>query len=190
MDNITLTIGASKEGFAEWLGKYTMLSYQDFPTEKGRLGLGRASWDGKRRIVCGTYYARVYGDVEKVWYMPPAITFDLVELASERLHVTAECTQTVVLPYFADLLRAISEIWPEAAQDVGRWLAAHGFDAPTSKTRKLGLHGGTLDRVREAYGLIQGGEPKTRACKRVGIDPRTYDRHVDLVIDWETEDAD
>jgi hypothetical protein len=48
------------------------------------------------------------------------------------------------------------------------------------RASRLGLHGGTLDRVREARGLIERGEKKTRACRRAGIDPRTYDRYAPL----------
>jgi len=44
--------------------------------------------------------------------------------------------------------------------------------------RKLGMHGNTMSRVREAWGLVQQGVPRTTACKRSGIDPRTYDRYV------------
>ena len=44
----------------------------------------------------------------------------------------------------------------------------------------------TLDRVREAQKLVKRGTPKTEACKRVRIDPRTFDRYVD--IEEESED--
>lgn len=53
--------------------------------------------------------------------------------------------------------------------------------------RAKGTHGSTLDRVREARGLVETGEGKTKACQRAGIDTRTYDRHVDGVIDFDRE---
>ena len=50
--------------------------------------------------------------------------------------------------------------------------------------RKLGAHGSTLDRVKEARGLVEAGMPKTKACKRAKIDTRTYDRYVEEFVNW------
>jgi hypothetical protein len=57
-----------------------------------------------------------------------------------------------------------------------------------NESRRLGPHGGTLDRVLEARRLIELGEKKTNACKRVGIDIRTYDRYIDAALDWEAKE--
>jgi hypothetical protein len=55
------------------------------------------------------------------------------------------------------------------------------------RDHKLGPHGGTLARVLDARRLIEQGEKKTRACKKAGIDTRTYDRYLVEALDWETE---
>jgi ACT domain-containing protein len=35
---------------------------------------------------------------------------------------------------------------------------------------------------------MEEGVPRTAACKRVGIDTRTYYRYADQLIDWESEE--
>ena len=57
----------------------------------------------------------------------------------------------------------------------------------SQNTRAHGTQGGTLDRAAEARSLIEAGVPKTKACRRAGIDVRTYDRYVDLLVDWGDE---
>mgnify|MGYP005857041221 CR=1 FL=1 len=57
----------------------------------------------------------------------------------------------------------------------------------SQNTRTHGTQGGTLDRAAEARSLIEAGVPKTKACKRAGIDVRTYDRYADLLVDWRDE---
>jgi hypothetical protein len=74
------------------------------------------------------------------------------------------------------------ETWQQTIEGLAALLPPKPMARP-----KLGLHGGTLDRVREARELVEQGLPKTTACKRVGIDPRTYDRYVDQFVDWESE---
>lgn len=66
------------------------------------------------------------------------------------------------------------------------------FPAPEKPAagRKLGTHGSTLDRVREARDYIEHGIPKTQACRRAGIDTRTYDRYADQVINWGKDEED
>jgi hypothetical protein len=51
-----------------------------------------------------------------------------------------------------------------------------------------GTQGGTIDRVREARELFEGGMSKTEACKRAHVDTRTYDRHIGYVIDLSQDD--
>lgn len=192
MSKLTLILNTTTERLAAWLQS---APYENFPTECGHLGLNPprpTAQDpprpGRRVIEWPTYYE---GKSEAVWTVPPAIRFEVQELATERVQVVAECTQDVVEPYFAGLLRAIAQTWPEATENVNRWLSETGLEPIRGKRagRTQGLHGGTLARVKEAYDLVQGGEPKTRACRRVGIDPRTYDRYVEEVIDWNSEDG-
>ncbi len=64
-------------------------------------------------------------------------------------------------------------------------------EAPQGQTMalgRLGTQGGTLERVKEARGLVESGIPKTEACKRAHTDPRTYDRYVAEVMDWSIDD--
>ncbi len=93
--------------------------------------------------------------------------------------------------------RFVTTLW---AEEVARWCAeqtapeakavaemmqpegeAEGEGVPKSKQ---GQQGGTLDRVKEARELFEGGMPKTAACKKAHVDPRTYDRYVDQFVDW------
>ena len=55
-------------------------------------------------------------------------------------------------------------------------------EKPQTKRKPYGAHGGTMDRVKEAHELIERGAHKTTACKRVGIDVRTYDRYIVEVV--------
>ena len=106
--------------------------------------------------------------------------------------------------YLAGLLTEAATRWPEVEQYIlyGPVAPKTGFQAPLApqaegqtpspagatetaasaaepaEQRKLGSHGGTMDRVREARELIETGEHKTTACRRAGIDIRTYDRYV------------
>jgi hypothetical protein len=63
-------------------------------------------------------------------------------------------------------------------------------DAQGAKRKQpRGAHGDTLSRVKEVRDLMEsGGIKKTAACKRVGIDPRTYDKYVWDLVDWKAED--
>lgn len=60
--------------------------------------------------------------------------------------------------------------------------------SPASRRKQHGIQGSTLDRVREARSLVKEGMPKTTACRRVGLDTRTYDRYVDLFMDLDESD--
>lgn len=112
----------------------------------------------------------------------PLVEFVICPLTDSRIEVNARCGHKLLVGSFLRLLEAINERWPspslmkllepEADSDANnqeRQVAA----------RKYGTHGGTQDRVQEARRLIDDErEFKTRACKRVGIDIRTYDRYV------------
>ena len=96
----------------------------------------------------------------------------------ERAHIgrAFEEFADAVLPFLAGHVGQRDRPEVAEAADPGRLGGA----------RPLGMHGGTLDRVREAQRLVKRGTPKTEACKRVRIDPRTFDRYVD--IEEESED--
>ena len=128
MSKLTLILNTTTERLAAWLQS---APYENFPTERGRLGLNPprpTAQDplrpGRRVIEWPTYYE---GKSEAVWTVPPAIRFEVQELATERVQVVAECTQDVVKPYFAGLLLAIAQTWPEATENVNRWLSESGF---------------------------------------------------------------
>ena len=75
----------------------------------------------------------------------------------------------------------------EGLQDALAGIARRMMPEPKRKSRGGGTQGGTLDRAREARELIGSGETKTAACKRAGIDPRTFDRYASEIIDWEQD---
>jgi hypothetical protein len=110
---------------------------------------------------------------------------DMFRLGADRLEVIIRCMpecEERVKPLL-DLIRGCFDV-----DLVSSALADH---IPTpGRVRALGTHGGTIDRVREARKLIEEGESKTKACRRVGIDPRTYDIYVEDIIDWEKEPPD
>ncbi|MBI2952887.1 MAG: hypothetical protein HYY30_01125 [Chloroflexi bacterium] len=121
----------------------------------------------------------------------PAITFKWVLRDPEHItSVTAECCFPPAKGYFIKLLAEISKTWPESKAAIDGYLGADaasteegretakGPEAASATNTKYGAHGGTLDRVREAQELIDAGEFKTTACKRAGIDIRTFDRYV------------
>ena len=90
-----------------------------------------------------------------------------------------------------DAPREVADAW---RADLAAWQAKRAAWAPVedavqpTRKRAHGVQGSTMERVKEARALWEAGTPKTRACKRAGIDPRTYDRYVLDVID--VEDAD
>lgn len=112
-----------------------------------------------------------------------AFSFTCTPLAPERIQVTAQCVDyPEAVKILGELLADVARAYREAAPQ----LAAQGEGLAAARKRgPLGLHGGTLDRVREARSLVDAGEPKTTACRRAGVDPRTYDRYVDQFVDWE-----
>lgn len=136
-----------------------------------------------------------------------AIGFKWTQI-DEKLRMTVECFEPVAKDCFVGLLTEIRSIWPESREDIDEHLKALGVEGTTAEPeqvalmgdqgrntskarRKLGHHGGTMDRVRETRELIVGGEKTTNACRRVGIDPRTYDKYVlDVTCPEEEPEAD
>ncbi len=57
----------------------------------------------------------------------------------------------------------------------------------TKRRGPLGAHGNTLARIKDARKLVEAGVPKTEACRRAGVDTRTYDRYVEEILDWGDE---
>lgn len=171
------TLNTTRDIFFAWLRQYYLLWHGEHPEPR----------DG---TVCPEEAIR-YSDSELSMegYIYATDTFSVcftifafvaVPLAPERCEVTAFCRFRPAEALFDELLQDIVARWPEAAPPAAP-------NAEAKPKRKLGPHGGTLDRVREARELWQGGVPKTTACKRAGIDPRTYDRYADDVIDWECD---
>jgi len=101
-----------------------------------------------------------------------------------------------VEPSALDYQRAVARLgWIEPAEEYSQAeepaTSGNRLESltPRDKGAPRGTQGGTLDRVREARELIEREHlPKTTACKRVGIDPRTYDKHCDLVINWNSDE--
>ena len=100
-----------------------------------------------------------------------------------------------VSPVVRKLLRSIEQLTnpsvvEQMQREIERLLSDEGDPLPSpapaegKARRKLGAHGSTLDRVKEARGLVEAGMPKTKACKRAKIDTRTYDRYVEEFVNW------
>lgn len=135
--------------------------YRGFPGEKGRIVLqpARISFRhptlGYIRIDMEALYIAPLdkGNKESAEPLGSAISFKVVPLASERIEVTAECYQPVVLDYFKELLTEIGTRWPEAKQ----WLEAR--EKPVSKIAQplpsgFPKKGSTFDRYKQAYSII------------------------------------
>lgn len=203
-DRETLFLDTTPDIFAQWLEWETRAASQCyFPSEKGRLVLHRAerkpvSIPGILRLEMSANYLvvgeqRAEGEPPPVFIAPladPAVSFEVVPLTPERIRVRAECIPEV-RGYFRGLLEEIKRRWPQEkeADVVGAKTGNGGAikRRPGETTRfplRRGCHGDTLDRVREAHLLIsQGICRKTEACRRAGIDPRTYDKWVERVVE-------
>ena len=122
MKKVTLFLDSSEGIFARWLDGHTaLISSRLFFTEKGYLCVQRA------RATPGLFQAPSRIDMDAIYVWPSekedvssaqpigaVISFKVVPLASERIELTAECSHPVFEDYFAELLTAIEERWPEA----------------------------------------------------------------------------
>jgi hypothetical protein len=106
---------------------------------------------------------------------PRLASLHAMPLGDGRTEVTLSACDELG-PWAEDLAHRMIELWPEARS---------ALPAEGGPTRKLGAHGTTLLRVKDARALIERGTPKTRACKQARTDIRTYDRYAAEVIDWE-----
>jgi len=114
--------------------------------------------------------------------------------------------------YCSALSRVFSELhrqWPELAystvlrraqldamaiemdadsRQAGQAAEADSRPAPEElPARAAGPQGGTLDRVKEARELVEGGAGKTEACRRARTDTRTYDRYAWQLVDFDAD---
>lgn len=105
-----------------------------------------------------------------------------------RTLVTVESLVEDMLPGARALLREFGQRYPEAKDAIAPCLT-EDQDRAASRKRPHGIQGSTLDRVKEVRSLMkEEGISKTKACKRVGIDTRTYDRYADLFMDLDESD--
>lgn len=195
MEEVTFILETTPAYLGPWLERATLLWYTQ-PVE----------WQGKRyaahqfRQETPTRWGALVtcsegreGQKMTIQALGKAVEVEALPLASERLQVTARCSLPLLLPLFWRLLGDIALAWPEAKGPILAYFRARGVVEEAEATeshkakRTFGPHGGTLDRVKEARELMEKGIPKTKACKRAGIDPRTYDRYLVYIIDWEEE---
>ncbi|MBM3187529.1 MAG: hypothetical protein FJZ90_02280 [Chloroflexi bacterium] len=154
-----------------------------YPLKKGFIIPGRRAWpretknvDPKRRStmleVDASYSIWKGTDKVRFFPLPNVIAFRVTPRTGAKMGITvqAQCNPKypVLADYFREVLAEIAERWPEVDK----------------KAKSLGTQGGTMDRVKSARDLVEGGTPKTEACKRAHIDPRTYDRYVEQFVDW------
>jgi len=122
----------------------------------------------------------ISSDFSSKTYLQP-MKIAIVELGTNRCSIEAVCPEPDFEPIFDEMLREVGTRWPESglAQTEPKPEPTVGTgETPKNAGRGLGRHGGTMSRVEEAWALVQQGVPRTTACKRAGIDPRTYDRYV------------
>ena len=114
----------------------------------------------------------------------PGIEFTLCPLSPNCTEVTIVWHSSAFDGYVRALLADIVSRWPESGlvRPEPREQEQQTKPGPTgdakAERRRLGAHGNTQERVKEACLLVQGGMPVTRACKKVGTDIRTYQRYV------------
>lgn len=107
-------------------------------------------------------------------------TFELLELAPGSCRVVARWLggpEHEYWPVYDNLLAELRETFGGAAAESGR-----------TTERPVGPQGGTMERVKEARELVEGGMSKTEACRRARTDTRTYDRYVAELVDWDAHD--
>ena len=114
---------------------------------------------------------------------------EVLPMASDLAQVVARFDDFIIGQYIRSLLETIRRHFPSEGGDTAEKPPAKGLGVGEPGRprdgRPLGMHGGTLDRVQEVQQLVKRGTPKTEACRRVGIDPRTFDRYVDIEEDPE-----
>jgi len=151
---------------------------------QGFVSPGRRAWaretknvDPKRRstvLEVDASYRVVWKGTDKVRFsrIPNTISFRVTPRTGKKVSITVQAQCNPKFPVLADHFRAV------LAGIAGRWPEAD------KKAKSLGTQGGTLERVKSARELVEGGTPKTEACRRAHIDPRTYDRYVEEFVDW------
>lgn len=109
------------------------------------------------------------GERERGKPMKLALRVALFPKAAELTEVRMECFEPEGKPFLERIQAELEPIKKRMA------------------SQPKGAHGDTLSRVKDARKLIEGGMPKTAACKRAHTDPRTYDRHIADVLDWKDD---
>ena len=173
----TFFLSTTGEFFWRWLEKYVctipnrhhtrMIADLHFPTEDGRIiHLQRfhgpcGPSDVPPWSLCGILAepSETFEEAEARArrthdnWLGDLIWFDAVQLAPERLEVTAQCNHPAVMDYFAELLAEIAKRWPEAKER----LEAKPTLAKTTVTslpKHFPKRPETLERHREAYCII------------------------------------
>ncbi len=147
-------------------------------------------WYGSDITLIGPYGMGIDTASEPAWWailvgsedMRKSGCLAVSDLPGERILVTLDPGS------FIDRA-SLQPFWDWLSQAMDRYGFVESETKPAEKgvgkPKPSGTQGGTLARVKTARGLIEQGEPKTKACKRAHIDPRTYDRYVAEIIDWE-----
>ncbi len=168
------SLGALGEGLYFW-GKSGAWGYEDAYDEEGRREI---------TVSVRSYSKEDAGEDSTLEDSAPreGVPWAWIRLSSAgggRYTCIQAAADDCWVKYIRELVGELAD--PKAARE---WARENSSQA---KRDRLGTHGGTMDRVREARELVEQGVPKTAACKRVGIDTRTYDRYVDQIIDWGAE---
>ena len=123
-DKIIFRVNTSISIFTNWIQNYSrnVTNHFGFPTQNGRISLNpmqrTSSHSGQKLKMDGLYIFSKGSSSEQAEQLPALIEFEVVSLAPERIEVCAECSQPVLIPYFEELLEAISERYPETQEQL------------------------------------------------------------------------
>ncbi len=121
--------------------------------------------------------------------VPGAIVFKIVPVGTGRIKVTGICTYSEVFPVFLDLLKEITDMWPEVGDAVAEYCKltgeedtpeSQGTDKTTRRRRVLDQYDGP--RLRDKCNEIrerEGRRPTMQdMANELSVDVSTFKRHV------------
>lgn len=204
-DKETLFLDTTPDVFAAWVeGQTRGVSHLYFPMgENGRLVLHRAerkpvSIPGILRLEMSANYLAVgeqqaEGEPPPVFIAPladPAVSFEVVPLAPERIEVRAECIPEV-RGYFRGLLGEIKRRWPQAdatSGSAGIGAAKRKKRGPTTRTE---IRAKVFRRLKEEHPEWSQAKVAQESFKELGeyVTADTV-RNTYRLMGWTWERAD
>jgi|GEM_PF-4927466 hypothetical protein len=158
---VTFEVTTNAQRFGAWLARYLQdevwwFGDARFQTERGYIHLNEGPpqqnfGSGDYITIKGAYVERIQeqevisGELfhfESEVNSRTVIDFELIDLASERLEVTAQCYESAVLEYFDEVLKQVIRRWPEAGEqkEIRAYFQERGIEQsplPTSSAEDL-----------------------------------------------------